>query len=182
MSSSPEEEEEKSSSDGDDDDDQGRAPLILQPPEDEQLGNAAAINYTWGTRIVRVEGGGEDDGNERVQRGGAATMATATTATETQPGKQTPEASEASEERLVWAFDKRKTTDASAVELLPRPQALPEAFDPRWRLAGSKTAAAGGWKRGKKVSRALYETLKAQVREINACIDWIWEREKEKVR
>ena len=84
-------------------------------------------------------------------------------------------------ERLVWEFDKRKTTDASAVELLPRPQALPEAFDPRWRLAGSKTAA-GGWKRGKKVSRALYETLKAQVREINACIDWILEREEKVVR
>lgn len=98
----------------------------------------------------------------------------------TEPGEQLPaEASSTSEdqERLVWEFDKRKTIDPSAVELLPRPEALPESFDPRWRLAGSKARGGKGWKRGKKVSRALYETLKVQVREINACIDWIQERE-----
>lgn len=156
----------------------------MQPPEDEQLGSAAAIHYTWGTRIVKIEGGdgdeeeeeeGEEEGSERV---GAATETAATT----EPGKR--EAASEDLERLVWEFDKRKTTDASAVELLPRPQALPEAFDPSWRLAGSKSAAAdgGGWKRGKKVTRDLFETLKAQVREINACIDWIQEREEEKVR
>ena len=127
----------------------------------------------------REEGDGEGDeeeGSERVGGGAATAAETATT----EAGKHPREASE-DLERLVWEFDKRKTTDASAVELLPRPQALPEAFDPRWRLAGSKTAA-GGWKRGKKVSRALYETLKAQVREINACIDWILEREEKVVR
>jgi len=161
----------------------------LQPPEDERLGSAAAIHYTWGTRIVRIEGGGDGDegdgeegGEEGSERVGAAATATAASAATTEPGKRG--ASEEDLERLVWEFDKRKTTDASAVELLPRPQALPEAFDPSWRLAGSKMAAAdgGGWKRGKRVSRALWETLKAQVREINACIDWILEREEMKVR
>ena len=156
-------------------------PLILQPPEDERLGSAAAIHYTWGTRIVRIEGEEgqveEEEGSERV--GGGARAATATAAA-TEPGEQQlpAEASSTSkdQERLVWEFDKRKTTEASAVELLPRPGALPESFDPRWRLAGSK-ARGESWKRGKKVSRALYETLKVQVREINACIDWIQERE-----
>ena len=159
----------------------------MQPPEDEQRGSAAAIHYTWGTRIVRIEGEEEKEegGGGRESVGGEA--ATATAATE--PGGQLSREASSEEdlERLVWEFDKRKTTEPSAVELLPRPRALPERFDPRWRLAGSRegpgargggAARGGGWKRGKKVSRALYETLKVQVREINACIDWIQEREK----
>lgn len=188
--SSEEERKKKSSSDDDDNNEEvdSVAPLILQPPEDERLGDAAAIHYTWGTRIVEVEGEEEGENGEEEKEeegGGGGTAAAAATTT----GKASPSSSSSSSsERLVWEFDKRKTTEASAVELLPRPRALPQEFSPRWRLAGSSQSGGGGergqgrssWKRGKRVSRELFETLTAQVREINACIDWLQAREEEK--
>lgn len=90
----------------------------------------------------------------------------------------------------MWEFDKRKVTSAEAVELLPRPTPLPEPFDPRWRLAGSRisgsgrggrgSGGSGGWKKGKPVTRALYDSLREQVAEINASIDWIQEQEEKR--
>jgi len=129
----------------------------LQPPEDEQLGSAAAIHYTWGTRIVKIEGGdgdeeeeGEEEGSERV---GAATETAATT----EPGKR--EAASEDLERLVWEFDKRAWTDAALVTAPPRLPPLP-AWSPHWALPD-----------GSPVSRELAATLEAEARAINRAID-----------
>ena len=84
--SSEEERKKKSSSDDDDNNEEvdSVAPLILQPPEDERLGDAAAIHYTWGTRIVEVEGEEEGENGEEEKEeegGGGGTAAAAATTT-----------------------------------------------------------------------------------------------------
>ena len=85
------------------------SPLIAQPPADDAPGNASALHYTWGTKIVRPRRQGEET------------------------SKDDAASDTASDSITVWEFDKRRWTDAALVGAPPSLPAVP-AWEAEWTL------------------------------------------------